>query len=75
MDRRMKREGDISDAFTAFSKKKSPPLPNRYRILKQNLTRGKEEALQKSWDDLVEVLKERTEEVAVKREKVCSEFC
>lgn len=70
LDRRGKREGNISHAFTSFSGKKAAPLPERYRLLKKNLTAGREEALQKSWDDLVEVLKERTEEVATKRERV-----
>jgi hypothetical protein len=70
LDRRGKREGNISHAFTSFSGKKAAPLPERYRLLKKNLTAGREETLQKSWDDLVEVLKERTEEVATKREKV-----
>ncbi|RSH90418.1 hypothetical protein EHS25_001023 [Saitozyma podzolica] len=60
----------ISHAFTSFSGKKAALLPERYRVLKRNLTAGPEEALQKSWDDLVEVLKERTEEVATKREKI-----
>ncbi|WVW84370.1 hypothetical protein I302_106404 [Kwoniella bestiolae CBS 10118] len=70
MDKRGKREGNISHAFTSFSGKKSNPLPDRYRILKQNLTKGREEAIQKSWDDLIEHLKERTDEVASKREKI-----
>jgi hypothetical protein len=65
-----KRAGDISDVFTSFSGKKAEPLPDRYKDLKRNLTAGLEEQLQKSWDDLVEVLKVRTEEVAQKRESV-----
>lgn len=68
--RRDKREGGISAVFTSFSGKKAQPLPSRFRDLKRNLTVGFEEKLQKSWDDLVEVLKVRTEEVAHKRESV-----
>jgi len=70
-----KRAGDISDVFTSFSGKKAQPLHARYRELKKNLTAGLEEQLQKSWDDLVEVLKVRTEEVAQKRESVSRSWC
>ncbi|KAG9964054.1 DUF1479-domain-containing protein, partial [Aureobasidium melanogenum] len=65
-----KKEGDISSVFTSFSGRKSAPLPDRYRDLKRNLTTGFEEQIQRSWDDLVEVLKVRTEEVATKREAI-----
>jgi hypothetical protein len=65
-----KREGDISSTFTTFSGRKAEPLPKRFLDLKRNLTVGFEEQIQKSWDDLVEVLKHRTEEVALKRESV-----
>lgn len=68
--RRDKREGDISSTFTTFSGRKPAPLPPRFRDLKINLTTGFEEAIQKSWDELVETLKVKTEEVATKREKV-----
>lgn len=68
--RRDKKEGDISSVFTSFSGRKAEPLPERFRNLKKNLTVGFEEQIQKSWDDLVEVLKVRTEEVASKRESV-----
>lgn len=70
--RKDKKEGDISSVFTSFSGRKSVPLPERFRDLKRNLTTGFEDQLQKSWDELVEVLKVRTEEVATKRESVRS---
>lgn len=70
--RKDKREGDISSVFSTFSGRASPPLPERFRDLKRNLTTGFEEQIQKSWDELVEVLKVRTEEVATKREAVGS---
>lgn len=70
--RKNKKEGDISSVFTSFSGRKAEPLPDRYRDLKRQLTTGFEEQIQKSWDDLVEVLKVRTEEVATKREAVSS---
>jgi hypothetical protein len=70
--RKDKKEGDISSVFSTFSGKKSPPLPDRFRDLKRNLTTGFKEQIQRSWDELVEVLKVRTEEVATKREVVCS---
>ncbi|KAJ4242824.1 hypothetical protein NW757_011719 [Fusarium falciforme] len=68
--RKDKKEGDISSVFTSFSGRKAEPLPERFRDLKANLTAGFEEQIQKSWDDLVEVLKVRTEEVAKKRESI-----
>lgn len=71
LTRKDKKEGDISSVFSTFSGRKIPPLPERFRELKRNLTTGFEEQIQKSWDELVEVLKVRTEEVASKRESVC----
>ncbi|KAL3260527.1 hypothetical protein ABHI18_004502 [Aspergillus niger] len=68
--RKDKKEGDISSVFTSFSGRKSAPLPERFRDLKRNLTTGFEDQIQKSWDELVEVLKVRTEEVASKRENI-----
>lgn len=70
LTRRDKKEGDISSVFTSFSGRKAHPLPDRFRDLKKRLTVGFEEQIQKSWDELVEVLKVRTEEVATKRESV-----
>lgn len=72
LTRKDKQEGDISSVFSTFSGRKSAPLPDRFRDLKRNLTIGFEEEIQKSWDDLVETLKVRTEEVASKRESVRS---
>lgn len=70
ISRNDKKEGDISSIFTTFSGRQSTPLPQRFRDIKRNLTTGFEEEIQKSWDNLVEVLKVRTEEVATKREAV-----
>ena len=72
LPRKDKQEGDISSVFSTFSGRKSAPLSNHFRELKRNLTTGFEEEIQRSWDDLVETLKVRTEEVASKRESVCS---
>lgn len=69
-----KRDGDISSTFTTFSGRKPEPLPARFLDLKRNLTAGFEEQIQNSWDDLVEELKKRTEEVATQREKVSSKW-
>ncbi|KAK0118605.1 hypothetical protein ONS96_011696 [Cadophora gregata f. sp. sojae] len=70
LTRKDKQEGDISSSFTTFSGRKAEPLPERFRDLKHKITVGFEEQIQKSWDDLVEVLKVRTEEVATKRESI-----
>ncbi|KAJ5361027.1 hypothetical protein N7541_001871 [Penicillium brevicompactum] len=70
LTRKDKQEGDISSVFSTFSGRKSASLPDRFRDLKQNLTVGFEEEIQRSWDELVEVLKVRTEEVATKREAI-----
>ncbi|KAF2012423.1 DUF1479-domain-containing protein [Aaosphaeria arxii CBS 175.79] len=68
--RRDKQEGDISSVFTTFSGRKAQPLSERFRDLKRNLTAGFEDEIQRSWDNLVEVLKARTEEVATKRDSI-----
>ncbi len=68
--RQAKQEGDITATFNATFGRKVTPLPKRYAQLKRNLTAGHEEQLQRSWDDLVEKLKIKTEEVAIQREKV-----
>ncbi|KAE8165217.1 hypothetical protein BDV40DRAFT_286442 [Aspergillus tamarii] len=70
LTRKDKKEGDISSVFSTFSGRKIPPLPERFRDLKRNLTSGFEGQIQQSWDELVEVLKVRTEEVASKRESI-----
>jgi hypothetical protein len=70
VNRHNKKEGDISSVFTTFSGRKAEPLPPRFKDLKHRLVAGFEEDIQKSWDDLVEELKGRTEEVATQREKV-----
>ncbi|KAJ5090623.1 hypothetical protein N7532_009307 [Penicillium argentinense] len=70
LTRNDKKEGDISSVFSTFSGRKSQPLPERFHELKRNLTTGFEEQIQQSWDDLVETLKVRTEEVASKRESI-----
>lgn len=72
LTRKDKKEGDISSVFSSFSGRKSQPLSERFHELKRNLTTGFEEQIQQSWDDLVETLKVRTEEVASKRESVSS---
>ena len=68
--RKNKQEGDIFSVFSTSPGRKSNPLPEGFRELKSNLTTGFEEQIQKSWDDLVETLKVRTEEVSSKRESV-----
>ncbi|KFY82220.1 hypothetical protein V500_10713, partial [Pseudogymnoascus sp. VKM F-4518 (FW-2643)] len=70
LTRKDKQEGDISSVFTSFSGRKAEPLPERFRDLKHRLTVGFEEQIQRSWDNLVEVLKFRTDEVATKRESI-----
>lgn len=72
LTRKEKKEGDISSVFSSFSGRKIQPLSERFHELKRNLTTGFEEQIQQSWDDLVETLKVRTEEVASKRESVSS---
>ncbi|KAI5453077.1 hypothetical protein NCC49_006106 [Naganishia albida] len=68
--RSKKQQGDISSVFTTFSGRQASPLPDRFMDLKRNLTAGFEQQIQKSWDDLVEELKVRTEEVATQRDKI-----
>ncbi|KAF9769581.1 hypothetical protein IL306_012993 [Fusarium sp. DS 682] len=61
-----KKEGDISDAFTSLSGAKRDPLPDRYRLLKLNLLKGREEKIVESWKKLLRELKRENEIVAKK---------
>lgn len=54
-----KREGDISDAFFSLSHAgPRPPLPDRFRELKQSLVQGHEQAVIKSWERLLDELEQ-----------------
>ncbi|KAF4943553.1 hypothetical protein FGADI_13344, partial [Fusarium gaditjirri] len=61
-----KKEGDISDAFTSLSGAQREPLPDRYRQLKLNLLRGREDKIVQSWKRLLRELKRENEVVAKK---------
>lgn len=61
-----KREGDISDAFVSLSGAKRVPLPDRFRQLKCDLVRGREEQLTTSWKRLLRSLQQENEIIARK---------
>ncbi|ENH67126.1 Putative protein ybiU [Fusarium oxysporum f. sp. cubense race 1] len=61
-----KKEGDISDAFTSLSGAQREPLPDRYRQLKLNLLRGRQDKIVQSWKKLLRELKRENEIVAKK---------
>lgn len=59
-----KREGDISDSFTSLSGKMAEPLPDRFRLLKQELVKGKECSVINGWTRLLEALKKENQIIA-----------
>lgn len=65
-----KREGDISDAFVSLSGAKRDPLPDRFRQLKCDLVRGREEQLTTSWKRLLRSLQKENEIIARKGSNV-----
>jgi hypothetical protein len=65
-----KPSGDISAVFPSLSGKKLEPLPDRFRELKRQYIRGKEEALTTSWHRLLARLQDEMEEIRVKGSSV-----
>jgi hypothetical protein len=66
-----KPSGDISAVFPSLSGKKLAPLPDRFRELKRQYMRGKEEALTTSWHRLLARLQDdEMEEIRVKGSSV-----
>ncbi|KAF5018876.1 hypothetical protein F66182_9137, partial [Fusarium sp. NRRL 66182] len=59
-----KKEGDISDAFASLSGAEREPLPDRFRQLKVDLVRGREQQIVESWKRLLRELKRENEIVA-----------
>ena len=56
-----KREGDISDAFFSLSHTgPRPPLPDRFRELKQSLIAGHEDRVIKSWGQLLDDIQQES---------------
>lgn len=68
-----KREGDISDAFAAFSGKELEPLPDRYRLRKLQLVDGHEDSIIAGWQRLLKVLQRENQIVAQKGSSVVPE--
>lgn len=56
-----KKEGSIADAFVSLSGKERPPLPERFKTLKQRLAQGHESELVESWTRLLRALKAENE--------------
>ena len=65
-----KSSGDISAVFPSLSGKKPKPLPDRFREIKLQLVRGKEEALKKSWHRLLTSLKYEIEDIKARGSEV-----
>lgn len=68
-----KREGDISDAFVSLSGGDQPPLPERFRQLKQELAKGNEAQIRNAWVGLLEDLKRENQIIARQGPKVIPE--
>jgi hypothetical protein len=65
-----KTNGDISSVFPSLSGKKPEPLPDRFRELKLQYVRGKEEPLKRSWHRLLASLEDEIEEIRAKGSSV-----
>ncbi|KAF7554185.1 hypothetical protein G7046_g6894 [Stylonectria norvegica] len=61
-----KKEGDISDSFVSLSGNDRPILPDRFRLLKRDLVKGREGELTASWTRLLRELKKENEIVITK---------
>ncbi|KND86824.1 Uncharacterized protein YbiU [Tolypocladium ophioglossoides CBS 100239] len=61
-----KKEGDISDAFVSLSGAQRAPLPDRFRQLKCDLVRGREEAVVESWSRLLRELRKENDIIAAR---------
>ncbi|KAK1985762.1 hypothetical protein LZ30DRAFT_618877 [Colletotrichum cereale] len=56
-----KKEGDISSVFVSLSGAERAPLPDRFRVLKQELVAGHEDAVVRSWGRLLRALRDENE--------------
>ncbi|KJZ79686.1 hypothetical protein HIM_01155 [Hirsutella minnesotensis 3608] len=65
-NRSAKKEGDISDAFVSLSGVQREPLPDRYRQLKCDLVRGREDQITRSWSRLLRQLRKENDLIAQK---------
>lgn len=69
-----KREGDISNSFASLAGVKDVPLPDQFRTLKASLVEGREDAIQASWDRLLQRLQAENDLVAKQGSKVIPEI-
>lgn len=61
-----KKEGDISSVFVSLSGADRPPLPDRFRQIKNTLVAGREDKVVASWNRLLEELRKENETVAAR---------
>lgn len=59
-----KKEGDISSVFVSLSGADRPPLPDRFRQIKNSLIAGREDKVIASWNRLLEELRKENETIA-----------
>lgn len=59
-----KKEGDISSVFVSLSGADRPPLPDRFRLIKNSLVAGREDKVIASWNRLLEALRRENELIA-----------
>ena len=59
-----KKEGDISSVFVSLSGADRPPLPDRFRQIKNSLIAGREDKVVTSWNRLLEELRKENETIA-----------
>ncbi|KAL1961076.1 hypothetical protein VTO42DRAFT_4964 [Malbranchea cinnamomea] len=61
-----KKEGDISSVFVSLSGGKASELPSRFTDVKKRLIQGREDEVKRSWDRLLDRLKEEIEVIKSK---------
>ena len=69
-----KKEGDISDAFASLSGLQFKPLEPRFAEVKRKLIAGHEDAVQESWNRLLESLREEIPLITEQGSKIIPEI-
>ncbi|ETS74002.1 hypothetical protein PFICI_13868 [Pestalotiopsis fici W106-1] len=70
----VKKEGSIADAFNSLSGGNAPPLPLRFRQLKQQIAQGREDRMIASWHRLLDELRLECDIIARKGPRAIPEI-
>lgn len=73
-ERAPRAEGDISSVFASLSGGDVAPLPERFAKVKQDLIRGNESAITKSWARLLSTLRDEIDNIATNGSSIIPEI-